>query len=119
MATEKRCLRIAEFIHQEIVEVLRKMEVPEKSLFTITKVGVNRDMRIAVVYFSVLGGEGERKAILSYLEEISPYLRREVGKRMRVRYIPRIRFRFDPSLEYSDRISELIEKVKKEREEIL
>ncbi|MCK4859375.1 MAG: 30S ribosome-binding factor RbfA [Candidatus Omnitrophica bacterium] len=113
MATKKRCLRMAEFIRQEVAQLLGKMDNPGKGFFTITKAEVKSDLKTAIIYFSVLGNEKEKNKTLNYLQRKTGYLRKEIGKVMRVRYIPEIYFKFDPSIEYSMRISELLETAKK------
>lgn len=113
MASDKRCLRVAEFIRQEVAQLLEKLDNSDSWFFTITKVKVKKDLKLAVIYFSVLGDEKEKNETLSYLEKISGYLRKEIGKEMRIRYIPELCFRFDRSIEYSARISELLEMAKR------
>ncbi|MCD6093589.1 MAG: 30S ribosome-binding factor RbfA [Candidatus Omnitrophica bacterium] len=113
MATDKRCLRVAEFIRQEAARVLQRLDNSHNQFFTITRVKVKKDLKSAIIYFSVLGGEEEKNETLSYLEEVSSYLRREIGKGMHIRYIPELYFRFDPSIEGSARIAELLKMAKK------
>ncbi len=114
MASDKRCLRVAKFIHQEAARLLGKLDNSDSWFFTITKVEVKKDLRLAIIYFSVLGDEKKKTKALSYLEKVSGYLRKEIGKGMRIRYIPELCFRFDPSIEYSARIAELLKKAKKQ-----
>jgi len=59
MADSKRCGRVAEFIRQEVALLLERLNNSNRRFFTITKVEVKKDLRLAVIYFSVL--EGEKK----------------------------------------------------------
>ncbi len=112
MADSKRCGRVAEFIRQEVALLLERLNNSNRRFFTITKVEVKKDLRLAVIYFSVLEGEKKKNEALDYLQCMSSYLRKEMSKGMRIRYIPEICFKFDPSIEYSARVSHLLKMTK-------
>ncbi len=111
----KRSHRVGEAIHKEISALLIKgLKDPRVGFVTITAVEVTSDMRIAKVYYSVMGSEEERGNAAKGLKSSVPYIRRELGKRLRMRYVPEILFMFDDSLEYGNRIESLIREINQE-----
>jgi len=113
----KRAERVGDLIRREISEMLiRGIKDPRIGLVTITRVRISDDLRVAKVYFSVMGGEEERERNLQGLESARGFIKREMGKRVRLRYVPEIVFRYDPSLEYADHIDRLIKEIRKEED---
>jgi ribosome-binding factor A len=75
---------------------------------TITQVTVTPDTTRADVYYTVLGDEEARQNAQQGLDSAAGFLRREVGARTRLRNTPALVFHWDPSLEYGDRIEQLL-----------
>ena len=102
-----RINRISEEIRKEISDIIRT-EVKDPriaEMFSIVKTEVTGDLRYAKVYFSVLGTEEESRNTLDGLKNASGFIRRELGSRMDIRYIPELQFIPDHSIEYSVEIS--------------
>ncbi len=105
-------------MREEISEILLKeLKDPRIGFVTITKVAVTDDLRQAKVYYSVFGGEQEKEDSLQGLESATGYIKRELGRRMRLKYMPEITFFFDDSLEYGAHIEELLQAAKDPAEE--
>jgi ribosome-binding factor A len=118
MAEGKRSEKVADLIQKEISQMLRRtIKDPRIGFVTITRVEVSEDCRSAKVYFSVAGTPEERERSMKGLDSARGYVRRELGKRIRLRYTPEIMFRFDPSIEYAIHIGEVIEQLKQEADE--
>jgi ribosome-binding factor A len=81
---------------------------PRLAGITITRVKVTPDTTRADVYFSVLGDQEARQTAQEGLESAAGRLRREIGSRTRLRNTPALVFHWDPSLEYSERIDQLL-----------
>ncbi len=114
----KRSEKIADLIQKEISHMLvRTLKDPRIGFVTITKVAVSEDCRMAKVYFSVPGSFDEREKSTDGLNSAKGYVRKELGRRIRLKHIPEITFQFDPSIEYAIHIGEVIEQIKKERED--
>jgi len=108
----KRCEKVAEAIHEEISSLLVKgVKDPRVGFVTVTGVKVTDDLHLATVYFSVMGGEAERKGAESGLNSARGFLRREIGKVLRMRYVPDLMFRYDESVEYGSRIENLLKQI--------
>jgi len=113
---QQRRQRIAETIRQEICDIIQNVSRdPRIGFVTITKVKVSGDMRYADVYFTVLGKDKEKVSSEIALKNSAGYLRREVGQRLSLRFIPEIRFKFDKSIEYTAHINEVLERLKEEK----
>jgi ribosome-binding factor A len=113
----KRSEKVADLIQKEISEMLLKtLKDPRIGFVTITRVAVSEDCRLAKVYFSVTGTLTERKRSTEGLNSAKGYVRKELGRRMRLKYTPDIMFQFDPSIEYAIHIGEVIHQLKQERE---
>lgn len=106
----RRSEKVADLIQKEVSQMLVKsIKDPRIGFVTITKVMVSEDCRFAKVYFSVTGPLEERERSLEGLNHAKGYVRKELGRRIRLRYTPEIMFQFDPSIEYAIRIEELIQ----------
>lgn len=105
--------RVAEEIRKEIATMLfEEIHDPRIGFVTITKVAVSKDLRQAKVYFSMMGDEKEKTKTMEGLQSAGGYIKREVGKRLKLRHFPDIIFKFDDSLEYASRIEKIIKEIK-------
>ena len=108
-----RSERVAEEIRKEVATMLfGEIHDPRIGFVTITKVQVSKDLRHAKVYFSIIGSDEEKEKTMEGLQSSSGYMRREIGKRLKLRYFPELTFKFDDSLEYASRIEKIIKEIK-------
>lgn len=113
----KRSEKVADLIQKEISQMLVKsIKDPRIGFVTITRVSVSEDCRFAKVYFSVAGTPAERERSMKGLHSAKGFVRRELGRRIRLRYTPEILFQFDPSIEYAIHMEELIQSIQQEKE---
>jgi ribosome-binding factor A len=113
----KRSEKVADLIQKEISQMLLKsVKDPRIGFVTITRVTVSEDCRYAKVYFSVAGTLAERENSMEGLDSAKGYVRKELGRRIRLRYTPEILFQFDPSIEYAIHMEELIQSIHQEKE---
>jgi ribosome-binding factor A len=113
----KRSDRVADLVRKEISEMLvRTIKDPRIGFVTITRVTVTEDCRLARVYYSVVGTIEEKGQATKGLDSAKGYIRRELGHRMKLKYTPELIFQFDPSVEYSIHMEELIHHLQEERE---
>jgi ribosome-binding factor A len=111
----KRSHRVGEQIHKEISALLIKgLKDPRIGFVTITAVEVTPDMHLARIYFTVIGDEKVRRETEKGLQSSVPFLRRELGRRLAMRYVPDILFNYDSSLEYGNRIETLLKEIHSE-----
>ena len=112
--TIKRADRVADMLREEISDILRReVNDPRIANITITDVRLSDDLRQAKVYFVQMGQDTEEPLLQEHLQRASGYVKRELGKRLHLRFIPQMHFFYDGSFEYGSRIDRLIADVKK------
>lgn len=102
--------RVAGQIHKIISELLLSGNIkdPRVALVTLTEVQVTRDLRLARVYYTVLGSDEERAEAAEGLTRVASFVRRSLGQELRLRHVPELRFEYDSSAETGRRIDELL-----------
>ena len=112
----KRINRISEEVRKVVSELIYNgLKDPRVSpMTTVTKVEVTRDLRFAKIYVSVLGNDEEKKDTLLVLESAKGFIRKEIGNRIDLRYVPEPIINLDESIEQGIYMSKLIDKVNKE-----
>ncbi|MCX7680151.1 MAG: 30S ribosome-binding factor RbfA [Spirochaetes bacterium] len=93
---------------------LREIKDPRIGFITVTSVKLNKDLTIADVGISVMGDEKEKKLTLAGAESAAGYIQRLVGKAIKLRVTPKIRFFLDTSIEEGVRMVNIIEDLKKD-----
>ncbi|MBI3911866.1 MAG: 30S ribosome-binding factor RbfA [Armatimonadetes bacterium] len=110
--------RIQELLVHEISEILRReVKDPRIGFVTVTGAEVSPDLGHARIYVSIMGSDAERAAGLRGLNSASRFVRREFGRRAKLRIVPEIRFSLDTGIERGARIQELLLQAKREQEE--
>ena len=106
-----RSRRVGEQIQRELAELIqRELSDPRLGMVTVSAVEVSRDLTVAKVYFTVLNPGRDVKETLDGLNHAIGFLRRELGRRMKLRVVPELRFQYDSSIEEGSRLSALIDK---------
>ncbi len=109
----RRALRLGDLIKEEVSRIiLHQLKDPRVGFVTITRVRMSDDLKRAKIYWTVLGDEKAREESLRGLESAKGFIRRELGRRVRVKFLPEIDFAFDDSFEYEQRISQLLEGIR-------
>lgn len=110
-----RMERVNQLIKREISTILqREVQDPRVEFVSITSVTVSPDLHVAKVNFSVLGDEKKKEEANKALDSARGYIRGLMGKRISLRYTPDLEFVYDNSLEYSARIEQTLEEIKKQ-----
>ncbi len=103
--------RVASLIARELSFIIsQEIKDPRLGFVTITKVFVSPDLKEATVYFTTLG---DRKNDLTILQGAKGFIRSSLAHRIRIKFIPELRFAFDDSFEYGEKIDRLIEETNK------
>lgn len=103
-------------IREEIGELLqREVSDPRLDFATITDVQVSADLREAHVYVTFLGKPEQQSENLEVLTKAGGFLRRQLGQRIRLRYIPNLTFHLDASMECGRRIDKVLEELEQSR----
>jgi len=105
----QRTERVDELLRQEIGQLLaREIADPRIGFATITDVETAPDLRHAKVWVSVIGTEGERTAAVAALAHAMPFIRHELGVRLRIKRIPELHVRLDDTMERGTRVLRLL-----------
>ncbi len=117
MKQEGRGKRVAEEIRKKIADLLLKgVKDPRIGFVSVMEVRMSPDLRYATVYVSLFGSEKERKSSLIGLQQSSGWIRREIGRTLRLRYIPEIRFEADTTLDTAFRLEEVFKEIHAEQD---
>jgi len=105
----KRADRVAELIMAEMSEIIfKQVKDPRVRAVTITAVKVSDDLRNAKIYFVEVGKDECSAEVKTGLVKATSFVRRELGKRLRLRYVPEIMFVHDQSFGYGNRIEKIL-----------
>lgn len=106
-----RGTRVAEQIKRELAELIRlEVKDPRVGFISLTDVELTPDYAHAKIYFTSMYGEEGLDEILLGLRRASGFLRRELGKRVRIHTSPELHFAYDSSVVEGSRLSALIDK---------
>ena len=106
----RRPQRLAEEVREEVARmVAAELKDPRLGFVTVIRVELAHDLRNARVYVGVLGSEAEREKSLVALRSAAGFIRRELGRRLRIHHSPQIDFRYDKGLEATDRVARLLQ----------
>ena len=112
MSQGSRPERVADQIRSEIALLLtREVHDPGMGFVTLTRVQLSPDLQVARVLYTVLGDEKAKAATARALERAAPFLRRQIGGRLRLRRAPELRFIYDDSIAGQDRIEQLLKDI--------
>jgi ribosome-binding factor A len=105
----QRTDRLDSQIQQELMQLLqRDLKDPRVGFATITRVETSRDLGHARVWVSVYGTDAEQAASIEALSSATPWLRRQLGERLRLRHVPQLSIRADDSIQSGDRVLRIL-----------
>lgn len=109
-----RTRRVAKLIERELGNIINKdLSDPRVRLVSITGVTVSKDLKHARVYVSQLNSSEDSGSVLDGLSAAHGFLRRQLGRRLNLRYTPDLTFSYDNSIQHGMDISGLIDKARK------
>ena len=118
MATNRRVSRVSSLIQQEVSQMLLhdiKDDRVGAGMVSVTDVEVSGDLQHAKVYVSIYGTEEAKSETMAGLQSATGFVRRELGRRVRLRRTPEVVFIEDRGLERGDRMLALLNQLSQER----
>jgi ribosome-binding factor A len=110
---DRRAARLAEEIREEVAELIRsRLKDPRIGFVTVTRVSLTSDQGLARVFVGVLGDDAQRDATLVGLRRAAGFVRRELGRRIRLRQVPEVLFEYDKGLDATDRVALLLDEAR-------
>jgi len=95
--------------------IYRKINDPRINFLTITKIQASSDLKHAKIYISIYGDEDHNKKCLEGLKSATKFIRGEIGRQLKVRFVPEIEFKMDESIEYQYKLLKLISEIHQEQ----
>lgn len=115
MSQGSRPDRVADLIRSELATLLvRAVHDPGIGFVTLTRVQLSPDLQQARVRYTTLGDDKARKATATALERATPFLRRQIGSRLRLKRVPELKFVYDESIAGQDRIEQLLNELRRD-----
>jgi ribosome-binding factor A len=110
--------RVGDQIRSELALLIaREVHDPGVGFLTLTRVKVTPDLQLARVFYTSLGDEKAQRETARALGRAAPFLRRQLGQRIRLRRVPELEFFYDESIARNDRIEQILQDLKAERHE--
>lgn len=107
-----RVERVEKIIERELANIIfTEVHNDLLKFVSITKVSLNKDMSVAMVWYTVMGTNEEKIATQKAMENARGFFRSELAHRIDLRKTPELRFKYDTSLEYGNHISEVLENI--------
>jgi ribosome-binding factor A len=107
--------RVGEAIRDELSQLIaREVHDPGVGFVTLTRVKVSPDLQLARIYYTIMGDEKTRRETDKALKRATPFLRRQLARRIRLRRVPEIAFFYDESIAHQDRIEQILQELKAE-----
>ncbi|RMF56511.1 MAG: 30S ribosome-binding factor RbfA [Calditrichaeota bacterium] len=119
MANETiRQRKVADQIKELVSSIIdQKIKDPNKGFITITHAKISKDLRIASLYFTVLGDDQQKQKSLEVLNRAKNFIRNEIRPHLKLRFIPELRFFIDDTMEYAQKIEKLLDDIKKQEKQ--
>jgi ribosome-binding factor A len=106
----RRTDQVGEAIRESVAEIIaRGLKDPRIGFVTITRVEVTPDLRTARVLFSVLGDQAQKDKTRAGLQQAAGFIRREIGRRIQIRYTPELQFHYDAGIDATDRVARILQ----------
>ncbi len=111
----ERVKRVSESLKEVLSEIIQyELKDPRIGFVTVTHVEMSADLRFARVWVSVLGSEEENHDLLKALDKAKGFIKGEISKRLRLRYMPELSFLIDSNVEAYMRIDEILQRLREE-----
>lgn len=111
----QRMERFQKLAREVLGESIQTLKDPRVGFVTVTEVRITHDLRHAKVYVSVFGSEEERALSLEGLESAKPHLRGVLGRQMRTKYLPELKFYLDTLPEEAEHLERIFNKIHEEQ----
>ncbi len=107
----QRTEKVQKLARQVLSEEIQTLKDPRIGFATITAVRISADLRHARVFVSVLGTPEEQKATMAGLRSATSHLRGELGRQIRMKYLPELTFELDHGVEEAERVETLLRRI--------
>jgi ribosome-binding factor A len=110
----KRSVRVSDLIRKETADIImNRLRDPRIGFVTVTGARVSDDLRHATIFISVLE-DRKRDLTIRALTSSASFVRSELGRRLKMRYIPDLSFRIDEAVDYGRKIDRILDEISSE-----
>lgn len=107
-----RAEKVSNEIRKAVVRPINDLAIEHKAgLLTITTVKISKDLRVARIYFSLMGGAIGKSKFLEILELNKSEIRKSLANSLRLRFVPELKFFYDDTLDTIEHITDVLKKV--------
>ena len=110
----QRTEKVQKLAREVLAELIHSLKDPRIGFATVTAVRITPDLRHARVFVSVLGTPEEQDQTMKGLGSAKPHLRAELGRQMRMKYLPELTFERDHGVEDAERVETLLRRIHEE-----
>jgi ribosome-binding factor A len=104
--------KVASEIRHAVCQIIeREIKDPRLGFITITYVDVSADLKIAKIYFTIFGNEKQKQDSQDALKSAVGFIRTQMTKYLRIRYMPELDFRVDEFFEYGQKVEDIFKKI--------
>ncbi len=116
MSSSKRSEQLEKSLIKEINNIIyRKINDPRIKFVTITRIKVSPDLKYAIIFVTIYNDEAQQKKTLKGLKSATKFIRGELGKDLKLRFVPKIEFKIDEDLEHQYKLLKIITEVKEKQ----
>jgi ribosome-binding factor A len=116
MLAGRRAVRVGDQILKEVsFLILESVKDPRVRGVTLTGIDLSNDLKHCRIFFSVMGDAEKVERAKAGLDSATGFIKREIGLRMSLRYVPELAFLFDPTLRIANNMENLFEKLKNDQ----
>ena len=95
--------------------IYRKINDPRINFITITRIQASSDLKYAKIYVSIYGDEDHNKKCLEGLKSATKFIRGEIGRQLKIRFVPEIEFKIDENMEYQYKLLKIVSEIHQEK----
>ena len=111
MASSYRVNRARELLMRESTDIIRQLKDPRIRFVTVIDIELSKDLSFAKIFVNVMGEAEEQKEVFGVLKSSEGFIRRQLARRVSLRYMPEIRLEYDDTAERAARIETLLSEV--------
>ncbi len=112
MKSYLRADKVGKTIQRRVSEIVQnEVRDPRFEMVTVTGVDVSPDLSVAQIYYITGGGEKNRQEARAGFQSAAGFIKKTLAANIRLKYMPEIRFCYDESIDYGERIDRLLEKL--------
>jgi len=117
MASQHRVNRVRHLLHRELSAIVMQLKDPRTRMVTVVDAEISKDLGTARMFVSLVGSDAEKEEAMAALKNALGFIRKEIARRVQLRYAPTIDVAYDDTAERAAHITALLDGLAKEADE--